>query len=433
MLFNSSLIDDSESLNYTLNDAYSLQSARYVSSATEEESVAVEALRQLGSTLINTKIAKDLSLLSCDADSTICGGFYEQSQSPEIENDETSEEVRTMDECMIPVLCNTWDNYELIQDDDFNNVAQELIIETCTGDSNEIKDLELCSINGSCNPESEIKSKTCNICSRSFARETAFLSHLKLHSQLNSDGSLSDDEESVKDENFEKNKKICCSLCKKCFPTKQKLQRHMWVHRKKKFSCEICAMCFERQVELDEHRLSSHQATATYFCCECGKCFFSRQGLWEHNRIHGSSTKSYKCVECDKTFASRQGYLIHKRTHSDERPFKCKFCWKAFRDGGTLRKHERIHTGERPHECPLCLRAFNQKVVLREHVRWLHTANWQPTRNDSFKCSLCDIVLMDRDDLCAHIVKHSDTNALRLKNKYTTNETQLTSDVTKNE
>lgn len=199
--------------------------------------------------------------------------------------------------------------------------------------------------------------------------------------------------------------------------------RHQWIHRKKTHCCEICGTQFEKQNQLDEHRLSAHPGDSPFTCSECGKSFVSRQGLWEHGRTHAGSPAHFHCDTCSKTFSSRQGYLIHHRTHTGERPYGCKYCWKAFRDGGTLRKHERIHTGERPHVCPLCSRAFNQKVVLREHVRWVHAAGKNDTdfTGPPYPCPLCGALNQDRDELCAHIVKHSDQMIAEAKAKTNNN------------
>lgn len=115
-----------------------------------------------------------------------------------------------------------------------------------------------------------------------------------------------------------------CEQCPKIFGTKQKLHRHMWIHRKKAFSCEVCATSFGTQSELDEHRLSQHSEASPYACSECGKNFSSRQGLWEHSRSHNAQNALYNCGQCTKSFASRQGLVIHTRTHTGERPCDCR-------------------------------------------------------------------------------------------------------------
>ncbi|XP_014467492.1 PREDICTED: zinc finger and SCAN domain-containing protein 2-like [Dinoponera quadriceps] len=289
--------------------------------------------------------------------------------------------------------------------------------------------------NGGKQQQQQPQHYTCKHCGVAFSRATALASHEKIHTAKNwnmpieceycdkqfQDGNhlathqttcakkimRNNMEQGVSNNKWSKH---ACSECGKKFTTKQKMFRHQWIHRKKTHSCEVCGVLFEKQSELDEHRLSAHLRDAPHTCSECGKSFVSRQGLWEHGRTHVGSPAHFQCDKCLKTFSSRQGYLIHNRTHTGERPYGCKYCWKSFRDGGTLRKHERIHTGERPHVCPLCSRAFNQKVVLREHVRWVHAAGKNETEasDPPYQCSLCGALNQDRDELCAHIVKHSD-------------------------
>lgn len=291
------------------------------------------------------------------------------------------------------------------------------------------------------------KQHTCNLCGITFSKAITLVSHEKTHTSKNwmpieceycdkqfQDASHLATHQTTCTKKIMQNNidqgvsnskwgKHACSECGKKFTTKQKMFRHQWIHRKKTHSCEVCGTQFEKQNQLDKHRLSAHPGDSPFTCTECGKSFVSRQGLWEHGRTHAGSPAHFHCDTCSKTFSSRQGYLIHHRTHTGERPYGCKFCWKAFRDGGTLRKHERIHTGERPHVCPLCSRAFNQKVVLREHVRWVHAAgkNEAEVTGPPFPCPLCGALNQDRDELCAHIVKHSDQMIAETKAKTNNN------------
>lgn len=323
----------------------------------------------------------------------------------------------------------------------FNNADTIVKVETLSYNSEDRKNYIEVETNGT-------KQHTCRHCGISFSRATALVSHEKTHTSKNwnmpieceyCDKQFQDGNhlathqttcaKKLMQNNVEQgtpnNKwgKHACSECGKKFTTKQKMFRHQWIHRKKTHSCEVCGSQFEKQNQLDEHRLSAHPGDSPFTCTECGKSFVSRQGLWEHGRTHAGSPAHFHCDTCSKTFSSRQGYLIHHRTHTGERPYGCKFCWKAFRDGGTLRKHERIHTGERPHVCPLCSRAFNQKVVLREHVRWVHAAGKNETEvtGPPFSCPICGALNQDRDELCAHIVKHSDQMIAEAKAKTNNN------------
>ncbi|XP_012147304.1 uncharacterized protein LOC105663381 [Megachile rotundata] len=323
----------------------------------------------------------------------------------------------------------------------FNNADTMIKVETISYNSEDRKNYIEVETNST-------KPHNCKYCGIGFARATALVSHEKIHLSKNwsipieceyCDKQFQDNNhlathqttcaKKLMQNNIEQgspNSKWCkhaCSECGKKFTTKQKMFRHQWIHRKKTHSCEVCGSQFEKQNQLDKHRLSAHPGDSPFTCTECGKSFVSRQGLWEHGRTHAGSPAHFHCDTCSKTFSSRQGYLIHHRTHTGERPYGCKFCWKAFRDGGTLRKHERIHTGERPHICPLCSRAFNQKVVLREHVRWVHAAGKNETdaTGPPFPCPICGTLSQDRDELCAHIVKHSDQMIAEAKAKTNNN------------
>lgn len=137
------------------------------------------------------------------------------------------------------------------------------------------------------------KPHICKFCQLSFTREKALVSHERIHAgdKWQSDHNLFTckncdkifSEQSVLEQHFIKciqkvrnvaKKRVsatkqlsspiavhscklnkhACTQCSKAFSTKQKMYRHMWIHRKKAFSCEVCAVSFGEQFELDEHR-----------------------------------------------------------------------------------------------------------------------------------------------------------------------------------
>lgn len=169
----------------------------------------------------------------------------------------------------------------------------------------------------------------CESCGESFENEQVKLDHKEnclLNNTLLLENKTKNENMSSKSNNENKKNvskninrvgKHSCPECQKKFTTKQKMYRHLWIHRKKIYSCEMCVSTFVEQAKLDQHRLSEHPGDSPYVCRECGKSFASRQGLWEHGRMHSSGSAGlFECVECKKTFTSRQGYLIHNRMHT---------------------------------------------------------------------------------------------------------------------
>lgn len=321
--------------------------------------------------------------------------------------------------------------------------------------------------------QSELKDRpySCPFCKISFSREKALYSHLRFHDdnfeptlicqkcdaifdsvkilnehlglcnivkQENADDDngvpdfIDDDTEEPDDEDkdahyfppkserssrshalFRPTYKHVCSKCDKSFKTRQKLFRHVWIHRTREFRCEHCETPFPTIAKLNDHRRKFHKPDTPFVCNQCGKGYASKQGMTDHLRSHSGWVSDLVCSYCNKSFSSRQGYTIHLRIHTGERPYKCGYCTKSFRDGGTLRKHEYTHTGERPYKCPICQKAFNQKVVLREHVRGVHVG----AENKNLICLICGITKSDPDALSQHLVKHSDELRPNIVNK----------------
>uniref|UniRef100_UPI0037E779B8 zinc finger protein OZF-like n=1 Tax=Semicossyphus pulcher TaxID=241346 RepID=UPI0037E779B8 len=112
-------------------------------------------------------------------------------------------------------------------------------------------------------------------------------------------------------------KRLICSVCKKTFPWKSELVRHMRTHSgEKPFSCSVCGSRFTRS-----------------------------STLYSHLRAH-TGEKPFTCSICKTTF-SRRNYLVsHMRSHTGEKSFFCSVCGKRFARYQNLRQHMTVHTGK---------------------------------------------------------------------------------------
>ncbi|KAJ9596451.1 hypothetical protein L9F63_012535, partial [Diploptera punctata] len=275
-------------------------------------------------------------------------------------------------------------------------------------------------------PDSSGSDHVCQVCGQTFADQGELLAHAETHARYQPHrcmlcGECFLDAQAVAAHVRKRHARNippnACTLCGKTCKDRRSLQKHAWVHSaERSFSCHKCGKRFHSRARLKRHMVS-HRDKAV-FCDECGLEFPDGRALINHRHSHSKepSARQFECAECGKTFGSRSSQQIHARIHTGERPYGCRFCWKAFADGGTLRKHERIHTGEKPYACAVCPRAFNQRVVLREHIRSHHSGPESRSSGSHapvYVCKVCAAAFSSSDQLCAHLIQHSDENTAK--------------------
>jgi len=195
-----------------------------------------------------------------------------------------------------------------------------------------------------------------------------------------------------------------CNLCGINLSSPKNLKIHTQrVHSLKvvKMPCNICGQKFSVKYERDKH-LFLHHSEKIIECPKCFKQFFDPKNLQQHKRLaHGESFQCRLCLSIQETKESLDFHIEdkHYMVSETEKNFQCS-CKKYFSSMEFVRKHEQIHNTvvkkESKHVkamCPICGKAFTS-YYLKRHIE-SHTA--------VIKCTLCDYVTNNRDNLHSHM------------------------------
>lgn len=164
----------------------------------------------------------------------------------------------------------------------------------------------------------------CIHCSKSLARKSILLNHLKIHTG---------------------EKPYPCSRCPKVFSLKANLTRHMRQHTgERPYKCESCGKTFSQAYNRNRHRLS-HTGVKPFACSLCTKTFRTKYNLKKHQKVHNGK-QTYICPLCPRKFSRQYNLDCHVRVHSGEMLYGCRYCSKRFSYSISLNRHERQHRSE---------------------------------------------------------------------------------------
>ncbi|XP_059056432.1 zinc finger protein 708-like isoform X1 [Achroia grisella] len=155
-----------------------------------------------------------------------------------------------------------------------------------------------------------------------------------------------------------------CEVCKKEFPGKGSLTRHMYYHRPIK--CKLC------HVAVTKHKMLAHKSTVhgvpLHTCGVCGYKNKRKRLLLVHQRKVHMKEKNLACNYCDAMFFDNIALKRHMVRHNPVKRFECSHCTKKFARMNTLKQHEKIHTGDKRKVCTICDERFVQKASLNYHM-----------------------------------------------------------------
>lgn len=165
----------------------------------------------------------------------------------------------------------------------------------------------------------------------------------------------------------DKVKPFKCTICNKSLTRKSNLVSHLALHSEERpHKCNECGKNFAIHADLTLHK---HIHTQLYSCIVCKKCFVTKSKLERHAKSH-TGVKEHPCPICKKRFAEKNNMMAHMSVHTGEKPFSCNICKKSFRTQSHLTDHGRVHSAESPFKCPVCKKSFKWKSNLKDHSKY---------------------------------------------------------------
>lgn len=176
-----------------------------------------------------------------------------------------------------------------------------------------------------------------------------------------------------------------------------------------KVKCLECNEEFDSAHDRREHLTNGDKMpTVVSACNKCGLFCPSKCSLKAHQRIH-LQISPYVCPECGESpdphwskFLDHVNYKCFHKCRSVG--YKCPICKRVSPNNDSLLKHMELHT-EKYAKCFECPRAYNSAEAFKQHSVQIHNGN-RVRYTMIYKCSLCDIVFVNADQMLSHRGTH---------------------------
>ncbi|XP_032932248.1 zinc finger protein 131-like isoform X5 [Catharus ustulatus] len=154
-----------------------------------------------------------------------------------------------------------------------------------------------------------------------------------------------------------------CDICNKSYLRESALKQHLTCHHldegsaskkqrpgKKIHICQYCEKQFDHFGHFKEH-LRKHTGEKPFECPNC------------HEHFARNSTLKCHLTACQSGAGAKKGR---------KKLYECQVCNSVFNSWDQFKNHLVIHTGDKPNHCTLCDLWFMQGSELRRHLKDMH-------------------------------------------------------------
>lgn len=188
------------------------------------------------------------------------------------------------------------------------------------------------------------------------------------------------------------NSELTCTVCKKTFEKKRRLQAHTKTHYVKPFQCLVCGRCFLQNSHVQRHILT-HKVWPEGLSETTPKCL-------EMDLL------SFSCPYCTKMFSNYNRFRSHLKNHQSLKKFKCiqGDCKEFYDTFEMLLRHVSSYHITQLYICHICNEPFNSLQSIASHEIGHKGFENHSIQTKQYKCSQCDAVFTKQEKLSLHML-----------------------------
>ncbi|XP_033231823.1 zinc finger protein 70-like [Belonocnema kinseyi] len=180
--------------------------------------------------------------------------------------------------------------------------------------------------------------------------------------------------------------KYTCNICARSYARNSSLTAHKKFECgvMPQFSCKFCGQLFKRKSHMNEHidqvhhKISSTKPVLMHKCDKCSRSYIWPTHLARHRRlVHAAVKPQFICDFCGYKTNTKCNLVTHmnsRHSQTTESKHICNICARNYRSASGLYQHKRIeHAVLKPQfNCAICEFKTKRKDYLSNHITAKH-------------------------------------------------------------